>query len=192
MDLLNKLKLAVLLICTAGCTADLQFTDSSALEAPSPITWSECSQTVGDHPCDLVLEDQDANAWSLYENFGSIVVLDFSAEWCGYCQVGAGTLQSIQDEYAADDVIIVTVLVEDSTGNPGSPELAERWATYFGISAPVLAGSRDLMSADPAVGWPVAGFPSYFFIDQEMILRYVQPGYSDEGLKSMLDALISS
>lgn len=189
MNLLRKIVMMTALFNSVGCAADLQAEDTAVEK--NPITWEECSQRVGDHPCDFSLLDQNGSSWSLYDNFGSIIVLDFSTEWCGYCQRGALTIQEIQDDYTEDDVILVTILIEDRYGNPASPALLDLWSTHFGIEAPVLAGSRDLLSADPDVGWPVTAYPSYFFIDRELILRSNQGGYSDEMLRATIDSMLS-
>ena len=146
------------LICipaTIGC--DARQVETAVPVVESPITWSDCSNKIGDHPCDFTLLDQNGDAWTLYDNFGKIVVLDLSAAWCYYCQVAATDAQVIQDRYASDDVIYVTLLLEDFEGNPGSVELSDLWATQFGISAPILAGSRDMLNADPDLGWPLGG-----------------------------------
>ncbi len=190
MNLLRKIVMMTALFSSVGCTAELKMRDTAAVEK-SPITWKDCSQQVGDHPCDFSLLDQNGADWTLYDHFGSIIVLDFSTEWCGYCQRGALTIQDIQDEYAENDVILVTILIEDRYGNPASPELLTAWSTHFGIDAPVLAGSRDLLSSDPALGWPVTSYPSYFFIDRGLTLRSNQPGYSDAGLRAAIDSMLS-
>ena len=59
-----------------ACTAQLKTKDDTS-PAPSPITWTECSQNIGDHPCEMILSDQHAKPWSLYEGWGDIQVLDF-------------------------------------------------------------------------------------------------------------------
>lgn len=189
MNLLRKIVMMTALFSSVGCAAELQTEDTAAEK--NHITWEECSQQWGDHPCDFSLLDQNGSSWSLYDNFGSIIVLDFSTEWCGYCQRSALTIQEIQDDYIEDDVILVTILIEDLYGNPASPDLLDRWSTHFGIEAPVLAGSRDLLSDDPTLGWPIVGYPSYFLIDRELTLRKGQRGYGDELLKEQIDSLLS-
>ena len=112
MTRLLTLGLAVLL---SACTAQVKITgDTAPPPEPSPITWTDCSQNMGDHPCDMTLSDQHAQAWSLYEGWGNIQVLDFSTGWCGYCNASGSTLQSIQDEYTPWGVQFITVLIEDT------------------------------------------------------------------------------
>lgn len=186
LDLLTVLAFA---LASLGCAAELKVA-SEIEEEQSPITWSDCSQEIGDHPCELALTSQEEEVWSLYDNYGKIIVLDFSTEWCGYCRIGASTIQEIQDQYSADDVVIVTILIEDSYGSPADLSLIQAWANYYAISAPVLAGSRDLLSSDPEQGWPVTGYPSYFFVGRDMTLKFKQTGYSDDGLRATIDAML--
>ena len=182
-----------LTVLLSACTAQVKISgDTAPPPEPSPITWTDCSQNVGDHPCDMILSDQHAQPWSLYEGWGNIQVLDFSTGWCGYCNASGATLQGIQDEYTPWGVQFITVLIEDVHGNPASPEFAAAWAEAYGITAPVVAGGRDLISDDPNEGWPINGWPRYFFITRDLRLGSVQPGYSDAGLRATVDAMLAA
>ncbi len=179
-----------------SCPAKLDVDDTTALEKPNPITWSSCSYLENDHPCDLVSVEASGQPWQLYEHFGSIIVLDFSTEWCGYCQVAGSELESIASDYADRDVIFVTVLIEDMYGNPADVDLASKWKEHFELTGPVLAGDRSLLDAAPIdpegkEGWPVTGFPNFFFIDRDMRLRSTIPGWSEMGIRYELDRLLA-
>lgn len=179
-----------------SCPAKLDVDDTTVVEEPNPITWSSCSYLENDHPCDLVLVEASGQPWQLYEHFGSIIVLDFSTEWCGYCQVAASELESIASDYADRDVIFVTILIEDGSGAPADVLLAEKWKDYFGITGPVLAGDRSLLDAAPLdpeglEGWPVSGFPNFFFIDRDMKLRSKLGGWSEQGIRYEVDRLLA-
>jgi len=178
-----------ILLLLISCTAELKVEDTTS-KVENPITWSTCSQNLDDHPCNFTLLDQNGSSWSLYDHYGSIIVLDFSTEWCGYCNVSGSTIQALQDEYTNLDVIFVTLLIEDNYGNPATKELCASWADRHGITAPVLAGSRELISDDPAVGWQVTGWPRYYFINSDMRLVGMQSGYSDSMLKLKIEELL--
>ena len=132
-----------ILLLLISCTAELKVEDTTS-KVENPITWSTCSQNLDDHPCNFTLLDQNGSNWSLYDHYGSIIVLDFSTEWCGYCNVSGSTIQALQNEYTNLDVIFVTLLIEDNYGNPATKELCASWADRHSITAPVLAGSREL------------------------------------------------
>ena len=145
---------------------------------------------IGEHPCDFTLQDQNGQDWNLYDNYGSIIVLDFSTEWCGYCHIAAETVQEIQDDHADDNVVYVTILIEDMYGDDASVELAEKWATHYGIDAPVLAGNRDMVGDNAATDWYVTGWPRFYFIDRTMTLVHGQAGYNDDALRMVIETLV--
>jgi len=192
---MNLIKIIFPILFMLGCTscaANLETKDSSVTSSVDDfVTWDHCSQTLTDHPCDFTLKDQNGDDWRLYDHHNSVILIDFSAEWCGWCQVAARTAQEIQDEYADRDVIYVTILVEDSSGNPGSVELSKYWADSFGITAPVLAGDRSMIDASGISGWPVTGWPRFFLINKDMILYSTLSGYNDETLKIMIDQVLA-
>lgn len=183
--MLSVMTLAIALISCSACKKDVE---EPVVEA-SPITWDTCKNEIGDHPCDFTLKDQNGEDWNLYENYGKIIILDFSAEWCGYCQVAAAETQLIQDEYG-DDITYVTVLIEDRYGEPGNAELLDRWSQYFEITAPVLAGSRDIIDSTGENGWVVTGWPTFYFITNEMVIHSVIRGYSPDGILVTLDSML--
>ena len=142
------------------------------------IDWDDCSQQTGDHPCDFSLLDQEGNEFNLYDHHGKIIILDFSAMWCGPCMMAATEVEYLQEKYG-DKIIYVTVLIENENGNQPSTDDLKRWADHFGIeSSPVLGGSRSLISSDPNAGWPVGGWPQFYIIDQDMVLVQSFKGFS--------------
>ncbi len=161
-------------------------------EEYDPITWDTCSYSEGDHPCDFVLKDQNDQPWRLYDHYGSIIVIDFSTEWCGYCQVAARVLEGIANDYLGADVVFVTVLVEDGYGAPASLELTSRWAEYFGLSLPVLAGDRSMIDTYGQDGWAVSAWPTFFFVDKEMVLHGNIRGWSEIAIRDYLDRMIAA
>jgi thiol-disulfide isomerase/thioredoxin len=177
-------------IFTIGCPGELKV-ETSAPDEPSPITWTECGDDAGDHPCDFTLEDQNGDMWNLYENYGSPIIIDFSTEWCGYCQIAAANTQHVSDEYADDDLIYVTILVEDSAGNSADADTLKRWADFFGITDPVLAGSRDMLDSGDNEGWMITGWPTFFIINSEMKIDSIIRGYSDQALDQSIQNIIS-
>jgi thiol-disulfide isomerase/thioredoxin len=173
----------------SGCKKDAEVKEVEVTDT-SPITWNECGYEMNDHPCDFTLSDQNAAGWNLYENYGSIIILDFSTEWCYYCQVAASEAQTLQDAYADKDVIYVTVLIDDIYGQTPSQETIESWADTFGITAPVLRGNRNMLRSDEEDGWPVSGWPTFYFIDRELKISDVMRGYSDSAMISTLDSML--
>ena len=159
----------------------------------SPITWDECGGNVEDHACDFSLMDQPGNEWSLYDHYGNIIILDFSATWCGVCQNAAKVAQSVQDEYKDDGVVWVTILLQNNYGL--APTLADltEWASAFGMhSSPVLSGNADLIDETAQDGFNVQSWPGFVVIDRELKIAYELYGWNEMQIKywikNMLDA----
>ena len=165
-----------------ACTPELESTvDTQApvAEEIDLITWESCSQTIDDHPCDFSLSNSEGDIVSLYDFIENPVVLDLSAMWCAPCNRAADEVQAVQDHYSDFDLVYLTVLIENYDGEPPTVEDLELWKSEHVIeTAPVLAGSRDLLSANPDVGWPLTGWPTFYFIDDEMVLRSEVRGFN--------------
>jgi len=183
---------STLLIFT-GCNSCNKGVDDTqdTIQDSSPITWTECGHEMGDHPCDFTLVDQDGNEWSLYDHYGEIIVLDFSTQWCYYCQVAGAEAQALQDSYIDKEVVYVSLLIEDNQGNtPPADGVIQTWADTYGITAPVLGGSRDMLDSTIEGGWQVTGWPTFYFIDREMVIHTSMKGYSSVNLLTVLDQML--
>ena len=79
--------IALFLAC-ASCTSQKnEHAETAVPEWVAP--WSECQNSLGHHPCDFELVDQNGTTRSLYEFYGQPIVLDLSAMWCGPCNLAA-------------------------------------------------------------------------------------------------------
>ncbi len=154
------LSVVLLLVNTCGgCIRDTS----------SVIDWEDCSQQIGDHPCDFTLVDQKGNDFNLYDHVGKIIIIDLSAMWCGPCQIAALEVEELQEKYK-DDIVYVTILIENTNYNPPTRSNISHWAKSFGIkSAPVLGASRNFISNKPDDGWPLEAWPQFHIINKEMI-----------------------
>ena len=90
-----------------------KLSDSASIEVKSPITWTDCGSSVGDHPCDFTLVDTNGNDVTLYDLYGKAVVVDFSTMWCYYCQVAAADIKGLVDSYGDKDLVYLTVLAQN-------------------------------------------------------------------------------
>ena len=122
-------------------------------EAGPIVDWDDCSQQIGDHPCDFMLMDQNGEEFNLYDHHGKIIIIDLSAMWCGPCQSAALEVEELQKKYG-DKIVYVTILIENVNYNPPTKADIKKWAKAFGIeNATVLSGSRSMISKDPNIGW---------------------------------------
>jgi len=169
------------LLSILGCTAP----EDTAVA--SPITWTECGYYFEEHPCDFTLKDQDGKDWNLYEHYGSPIVVDFSTMWCSICVTSTATINAMTLDYASKDLVWVTVLIEDSSGNPVDVEDVKYWSTTYNMTTPILVGDRSFIDLSAETGYPIAGFPTIVGMTDEMVLELGIVGWSEELIRTWIE-----
>jgi len=192
---MKNLTLALFLACLAACSPLRSHNDDDN-DSPGndvvqnlydpAVNWKTCGSNVESHACNIISFDHDGNAFDLYQHYGSLIVLDFSAMWCGPCNSAAAEAQEVQNLYANDDLIYITVLVENRDREPPTLDDIQEWATdYSNTTAPVVAGERAMLQSSGG-DWEVTGWPTFFYVDREMVIRDVDRGFSaDEVIYSI-------
>lgn len=184
---MKNLTLTLFLACFAACSPSLPQNDDDN-DSPGDnvvqnlydpaVNWEICGSDVDSHACNIMSFDHDGNAFDLYHHYGSLIVLDLSAMWCGPCNSAGAGAQGVQDLYATDDLIYVTVLVENRDREAPTLDDIQAWAADYGnTTAPVVAGERAMLKSGGGE-WELASWPTFFYIDREMVIRDVDRGYS--------------
>ena len=160
-------------------------------DTSSIIDWDNCSQEIGDHPCDFTLIDQDGEEFNLYDHIGKVIIIDLSAMWCAPCRLAALEVEELQQKYK-DDIVYVTILIENGNYKPPSKSDVSNWSTSFEIkSAPVLGASRNFISNDPNIGWTLTAWPQFHIIDKDMVLiesfKGFYPGRMEDKIREHLE-----
>ena len=147
-----------------------------------------CGYEIGEIACDLSLQSQLGDPWTLHQNEGSIIVLDFSAPWCGPCIKAAREINLLTEYYQNSiNFIYVTILLDGYEGNTAVLEDLQQWSWENNVNSPVLAGNRNLISP---TAWNISGVPTFYIIDEDMIIVDIIEGYSKEELeKSIISAI---
>ena len=171
-------------------SVDTMHSDSDEQEV-SPITWSDCSGIPGDKACDFTFKDQNGDDWSLYDNYGTVMVIDFSTVWCGVCKSIAGDVQAHQDAYTSrgHDFLWVTVLVDGvSWGTPPEATDIQSWATTYGItSSPVLVGDRSVIDLSAQDGYPISAWPTLVVVDDTLTVHNGILGWNESTVFGWVD-----
>jgi len=151
--------------------------------------WSTCYTATGEHPCDFTLLNQNGDEVSLYDYYGKVIILDFSAMWCGPCQAAARSIDDTVKKFGADEIVYITILIENTQRLPPTIEDLELWASGNNIElGPVLGADRSFLENN---GWQLEAWPTFYFIDREMILRGHLRGYSEAAVDDAIDMLVS-
>jgi len=155
------------------------------------VDWKVCGSAEGDHPCNIIAIDHNGDQFDLYAHYGSLVIVDLSAMWCGPCNSAGAHAQEVQDQYAADDLIYVTVLIENGHGVPPSEADIQDWATAYGnTTSPVIPGDRGMLASSGG-SWELTSWPTFFYIDREMVIRDVDKGYSGQEVIYSIEWLLT-
>ena len=157
----------------------------------SPITWDNCAGVEGDHPCNLTGKHQGGENFGLYANFGRPIVLDFSTGWCGPCRAAAAHAQEVQDIYRDTGLLYVTVLIETASGATPTQADLEAWASEYGLSDSLVVGGSRALLESAGGPWPLSGWPTFYYIDRNMVLRDIDRGYSSEEVIYSIEWLLA-
>jgi thiol-disulfide isomerase/thioredoxin len=183
-----------LLIGLLGCTGgelDSASVGDDTSEEVNPIHWDECSYRIGEHICDLTLPDSNMGEFNLYEHYGKPIVIQLAAEWCSPCHVAGSYAEQFMSQYAIEDLLWVTILLENDQGQvPTAGDLAE-WTTEMGTTnSIVLAGSRDLIDPTAQNGFPLTSWPTLIVVDQDMVIFHGFSGWSEEYLNQKITDML--
>ena len=190
---IGKVLVASIFLLGCGACNNVEDEKNDSENTVDLVTWDTCGYQQGEHMCDFTLKDKNGSDFSLYDHIGRPIVLDFSTMWCGYCQVAARDVEAIANKYSEQDLLYVTVLIEDQIGNPAEVEDCDSWSSIFGIiDQPVLAGSREMLQSSESDGVPISGWPTFYFLTEDMVIDTILKGYSAEAIEFGIQGLINT
>mgnify|MGYP001334794170 CR=1 FL=1 len=160
------------------------------VEEEPPLTFENCSQLIDANPCNFTLKNQHDKEIELYDFYGKVIIVDFSAMWCGPCVSMGMASEEIVTSYGAENVEWLTLIIEDEQGDPPDQDDLIRWAQTTGITGHVLASDRSIIDATATTGYPISGWPTYVVIDREMVIKHGSVGWSESMLRSILDLVV--
>ena len=151
---------------------------------------------IKDHrPCNFDSFNSDGVNTNLYDLEGSPFILDISAAWCAPCRSAAQEVQEVQDYYSEYDLKYLTLLFEDTSGNPPDVQDLKNWKIQNEITtAPVWGGSRDLLVNDvinTEEGFYMTALPTFYFINKDMRIVSMQEGFSTEIIEQHIEEMLN-
>lgn len=125
---------------------------------------------VGQFPPPFTLKDLSGNDVSLADFAGKVVVLDLWATWCAPCRAEIPFLVSLYSEFKDRGFVVVGVGLDD-----GGARVMRPFIESYGVTYPILVGSRSVQSA-----YRVTGIPTTFVIARSGRIAARHVGYRPE------------
>ncbi len=148
---------------------------------------------LGDVMPDFTAVDQYGNEVPLSTFYGYVILLDFSAGWCGPCHDVAGVAQGMWETYRLDGFLIVHVIIEDYVRDGiVDPTFPEEWADLHELEFPVvLDESSQAFSGFVSSGLYDDSVPFTVLLDSDMRIHsaYYDSGVTYEAIPAIEELL---
>lgn len=155
----------------------------------------------------LSFKDQFGDLVDIYDyaGQGKAIIVDVSAEWCPPCQQASNYLageellweytdgskvpqsDALRDAVANGDVFWLTFMVQNNAGEAPTFDVIERWdESYPNENIPVFFDKKQ--ETEAYVISATGGFPSFAVLNENMIIKSVESGYSPDSLDALANA----
>ena len=155
-------------------------------EKPAPPVSPAVTKTkgaqVGNLAPDFELDDLDGNPVRLSDLRGKPVMLNFWATWCGPCRSEMADIQRVYEEWAAEDLVLLTVNMG------GTSSRVAEFLEAQELSLPVLLDTKQ----DVAGSYNIRYVPTTFFIDEDGVIQAVKVGAfpDQDSIETELDKIV--
>ena len=130
---------------------------------------AESVAQLGQPAPDFTVEVIDGGEFTLSEQRGQPVVVNFWASWCEPCRVEIPDISEFAD--ANPGVVVVGVAVQDAE------QTARGFAADVGATYPLALGTEDIEDS-----YPTFGLPATYVLDEEGVIIEVFNGIVDEDI----------
>jgi peroxiredoxin len=132
----------------------------------------------------FTLVDITGEQFSLSDQLGKVVLLDFFTTWCGPCIFEIEHLQGLYDEYSPDQFVILSISVDPYTD---TVPILQNFAQQNGMTWTVARDTDNVASK-----YGVSPIPHLVIVDAEGYKRHNHIGLTAEStFRSEIDSLLS-
>ena len=191
MKKLTFLMAALVMLAACNNTSKKSETTAAAEQAPTQDTIvyeHEYLVKVGDMAPDFTLKYTDGNEFTLSALRGKVVMLQFTASWCGICRGEMPHIESRIWQPHKDNADFVLVGVDREEPR----EVVEEYTAKIGTTYPMLLDEKGDVFASYALR--NSGITRNVLIDRDgrivkLTRRFVEPEFND--LVTTIDSLLS-
>lgn len=135
----------------------------------------------GDVAGGIQLQDQFEEVVRVDDFCDRVVLLDFSAGWCGNCQAEAPEFESYYEEHADAGFMALTVYMENTDYSDPTLDEAQTWADTYGLTFPVLLDDGTIYNSfATATGESTIGLPLMVLLDRGLVVQLSEGATTDD------------
>jgi hypothetical protein len=95
-------------------------------------------------------------------------------------------------DWADYDLLWVTILIEDEYGDDVDASELAQWSLEHGIvDSLVVKGGRNMLDLEGLNGFPATGWPTFVFIDENLVIFHGVGGWSEEYVEQKLTEMLA-
>ena len=144
---------------------------------------------LGDTISDFSFTDQYGNDGHAYQFYGTVMLIDFSAGWCGPCQTVAEDANAMWEAHREDGFMIMHMMVDDYQGNGTDLEFLQDWSSDFELDFPVVMDAdEEAYYGTYQSGLNEGYIPFMILVDQE---GKIDASYVGGGNDSAIEARVA-
>lgn len=117
--------------------------------------------------------DSNGIEFTLESLKGKVILLNFSAMWCGPCRAEVPHLLELYNKYKEQGLEIVQCIFQDEDGNPADIDDLARWIKEFGCPY-IVINDPDSSSVNT---YNFQAIPFNIVIDRDFVIQYVAEGF---------------